>query len=128
MKFILDTHILLWFLTDDPNLSSNSKELIEDPRNHKYVSIASCWEIAIKVSRKKLLLTEPSTVFLEMELSKNHMQLLNIDLRHIALVETLPFHHKDPFDRLIVSQSIVECLPIISVDQTFDVYGVVRIG
>lgn len=127
MNLLLDTHTLLWFLRDDPSLSAIAKALILDPNNHKFVSVASCWEIAIKATRNKLGLTEPSGVLLGRELPRNRFDLLSIELRHATHVELLPEYHKDPFDRLLVAQSLLETMPIVSVDDKLDPYGVTRL-
>jgi PIN domain nuclease of toxin-antitoxin system len=127
VNLLLDTHTLLWFLRDDPELSDRAKGLVLDAANHKFVSVASCWEIAIKASRKKLQLTEPSGVLLARELSRNQFELLLIELRHATHVELLPEHHKDPFDRLLAAQSLLEAMPLVSVDRQFDAYGVTRL-
>ncbi len=127
MNLLLDTHALLWFLADDPLLSGTAKKLIEQPANHKLVSVATCWEIAIKVGLKKLDLGEPATTFLPRELAANHFDLLAIELRHATFVEALPPHHKDPFDRLLIAQAIIEAIPIVSVDAALDAYGVTRL-
>jgi PIN domain nuclease of toxin-antitoxin system len=127
VKLLLDTHTLLWFLRDDPNLSAAAKALILDPANHKFVSVASCWEIAIKATRNKLSLTEPSGVLLGRELPRNGFDLLAIELRHATHVEHLPEHHKDPFDRLLAAQSLLEGMPMVSVDVQLDAYGISRL-
>lgn len=127
MKLLLDTHALLWFLRDDQNLSDSAKKVILDPANHKFVSVASCWEIAIKAARNKLGLTEPSSVLLGRELPRNHFDLLAIELRHATHVESLTEHHKDPFDRLLAAQSLLEDMPMVSIDAQLDAYGVTRI-
>jgi PIN domain nuclease of toxin-antitoxin system len=124
---LLDTHTLLWFLRDDPSLSTVAKALIQDPANRKFVSVASCWEIAIKAGRKRLALTESSYDLLRRELPRNGFDVLSIELRHATFVETLPDHHRDPFDRLLVAQSLVEGIPLVSVDVRFDSYGVTRL-
>jgi PIN domain nuclease of toxin-antitoxin system len=124
---LLDTHALLWFLRNDPSLSGTAKALILDPANRKLVSVASCWEIAIKAGLRKLHLTESSQVLLSRELPRNGFGLLDIRLPHATFVETLPLHHKDPFDRLLVSQSLVEGFPIVSADEALDAYGVTRL-
>lgn len=124
MNLLLDAHTLLWFLDDDPQLSSTAKALIEAPQNRKLVSIATCWEIAIKVGLKKLDLGEPASTFLPRELATNRFDLLAIELTHATFVETLPPHHKDHFDRLLVAQALVEKLPVISIDAALDAYGV----
>lgn len=127
MNLLLDTHALLWFLDDDPKLVPTAKALIEDPANHKFVSVATCWEIAIKVGLKKLHLGEPATTFLPRELATNGFDLLGIDLTHATFVESLPPHHKDPFDRLLVAQSVIEKLPLVSADALLDLNGITRL-
>jgi PIN domain nuclease of toxin-antitoxin system len=127
VNLLLDTHALLWFLDNDRLLSATAKGLIEDPLNRKFVSLATCWEIAIKVGLRKLDLGEPATTFLPRELASNHFDLLGIELYHATFVESLPLHHRDPFDRLLVAQAIIEAIPIISVDVALDPYGVRRL-
>lgn len=127
MNLLLDTHALLWFLNDDPSLSAAAKALIQDPANRKLVSVASCWEIAIKVGLKKLDLGEPATTFLPRELGTNGFDLLGIELIHATSVESLPPHHRDPFDRMLVAQSMIEKLPVVSVDAQLDAYGITRL-
>jgi PIN domain nuclease of toxin-antitoxin system len=127
MSLLLDTHTMLWFFWDDPQLSSNAKMVIEDANNRKLVSIASCWEIAIKVGLGKLDLGEPSRSFLSREIARNNFELQPISLSHATMVEGLAPHHKDPFDRLLIAQSMVECMPLVSGDAIFDQYGITRL-
>jgi PIN domain nuclease of toxin-antitoxin system len=127
VRLLLDAHTLLWFVGDDPKLSPTAKALIDDPANDALVSVATCWEIAIKVGLKKLNLGEPATTFLPRELATNGIGLLGIDLTHATFVESLPLHHKDPFDRMFVAQSIIEKLPVVSVDAQLDAYGITRL-
>ena len=127
MNLLLDTHSLLWFLNEDPQLVPNAKALIEDSLNRKFVSMASCWEIAIKIGLNKLDLGEPVSTFLPRELLVNKFDLLHIELVHALHVEKLPRHHRDPFDRLLVAQSMIEKIAIVSSDEKFDFYGVVRL-
>lgn len=127
MNFLLDAHALLWVLDDDPLLSPTAKKLIEDPGNHKFVGVVTCWEIAIKVGLRKLDLGEPASTFLPRELATNHFDLLGIELRHATFVETLPPHHKDPFDRLLVAQAMLESIAVVSVDTALDAYGITRL-
>ncbi len=127
MKLLLDTHVLLWFLDDDAHLVPAAKKLIEDPANRKSVSMATCWEIAIKAGLKRLDLGEPAATFLPRELKSNGFDLLHIELAHATYVETLPPHHKDPFDRLLIAQLLIESIPVISADPIFDQYGVSRL-
>lgn len=127
MTLLIDTHSLLWFLRGDPLLSAVAKAVIEDPANRKLVSVASCWEIAIKAGTGKLTLGEPAATLLARELPGNSFDLLPIQLNHATFVESMPFHHRDPFDRLIVAQATLEGVPIVSVDNQLDRYGIVRI-
>jgi PIN domain nuclease of toxin-antitoxin system len=127
VNLLLDSHTFLWFVWDDPQLSPTAKALIQDPANHKLVSVVSCWEIAIKVGLKRLDLGEPATTFLPRELATNGFDLLGIKLIHATSVESLPPHRKDPFDRLLVAQSLIESLPVVSVDTQLDAYGITRL-
>jgi PIN domain nuclease of toxin-antitoxin system len=126
VNLLVDTHSMLWFFWDDPQLSATAKALIEDPANRKVVSIASCWEIAIKAGLNKLQLGEPASGFLNREITRNNFEILPIGLNHATAVETLPLHHRDPFDRLLVVQSQIEQVPIVSADAIFDQYLVTR--
>jgi PIN domain nuclease of toxin-antitoxin system len=127
VKLLLDTHTLLWFLDDAPQLSLKAKQLIEDPVNSKHVSMVVCWEIAIKAGLKKLDLSEPASTFLPRHLAINHFGLLGIELTHVMHVEDLPLHHRDPFDRLLAAQSLLDDYSLVSKDAIFDQYGVKRI-
>jgi len=126
-SLLLDTHTILWFFWDDPQLSAGAKTLIEHADNRKLVSIASCWEIAIKVGLGKLDLGEPSRSFLSREIARNNFELLSISLDHATMVEGLVPHHRDPFDRLLVAQAMAEGLPLVSADGVFDQYGISRL-
>ena len=126
MRILLDTHSFLWFSTDDRQLSATAKSVIEDPGNDKLLSVAVGWEMAIKVSLGKLTVTGPIDAILNQALAKTHWELLGIEVAHLAAVSTLKFHHKDPFDRLLIAQSLVEDTPIVSKDPEFDAYGVER--
>jgi PIN domain nuclease of toxin-antitoxin system len=124
---LLDTHTMLWFFWDDPSLSAHAKALIEEPNNRKLVSIASCWEIAIKAALGKLNLGVPSRGFLRREIARNNFELLPISLDHATLVEDLPRHHKDPFDRMLAVQALAERFALVSADAVFDQYAVNRL-
>ena len=127
MNLLLDTHTLLWFLWNDKRLSANARTVIVDPQNRKFVSLASCWEIAIKAGSGKLTLGEPSTTFLPRELARNNFDQLPIGLDHATAVESLPLHHRDPFDRLLIAQALLNHLPLASADPALDPYGVTRL-
>jgi PIN domain nuclease of toxin-antitoxin system len=126
-SLLLDSHVMLWFFWDDPKLSGPAKALIEDADNHKLISVASCWEIAIKAGLGKLDLGEPSRSFLPREIARNNFELLPISLAHATTVEELAAHHRDPFDRLLTAQAISEGLSLVSADSIFDQYGVARL-
>lgn len=124
---LLDTQAMLWFFWDDPQLSAEAKAAIEDADHRKLVSVASCWEVAIKVGLGKLELGESSRTFLPREVARNNFELLNITLDHATAVEGLPLHHRDPFDRLLIAQSTVENLRVVGADPAFDAYGIQRL-
>lgn len=126
MKFLLDTHSLIWFLDGNPRLSAHARQLIEDENNGLFVSVASLWEMAIKVSLGKLILGQPFEEMFPRQLENNAIEILDISIEHMNVVCALPFHHRDPFDRLIIAQSQVEQLPIISVDSAFNHYDMQR--
>ena len=126
MRLLLDTHAFLWYILDDPQLSATADALISDPTNEIEVSPASYWEIAIKIRLKKYSLPEPYEVFFDREIASNDFRILHIQVKHTAPLTTMPFHHRDPFDRLIVAQALVEQIAIVSNDTFFDAYGVKR--
>lgn len=127
MKLLLDTHAFLWFIAGSASLSGDARALIEDGTNERWLSVASLWEMAIKTSLGKLTLSAPFDVLIPQQLNLNGVELLDIKMTHASLVATLPFHHRDPFDRLLIAQAIVEQMPIVSVDPAFDAYAVTRL-
>jgi PIN domain nuclease of toxin-antitoxin system len=128
MDLLIDTHTFLWFVWNDPKLSTAARALIVDPNNRKLISVASHWEVAIKVSIGKLDLGEAYRSFMHREITRNHFEILPVSLDHSAAVSVLPFHHRDPFDRMLVAQTNVENIPIVSADVIFDAYaGVTRL-
>jgi PIN domain nuclease of toxin-antitoxin system len=127
MRLLIDTHTFLWFVTNDSKLSDYALNLIENDANEVLLSTLSLWEIAIKFSIGKLILHQPFQEFIDEEMQTNNIQLLSLETSHIKKVANLPLHHRDPFDRMLIAQSMVEELPIISVDTVFDAYGVVRL-
>ena len=126
-NILLDTHAFIWWIEDSPRLSSNAKKLLENIENNCFLSLASCWELAIKSSMGKIKLTLPIRDFIPQNLAANDFRQLNISFRHIARVESLEFHHRDPFDRLIAAQALEEKMILLSVDAIFDYYDVDRI-
>jgi PIN domain nuclease of toxin-antitoxin system len=127
MKLLLDTQAFLYFIAGNPALSNRARSLIEDPVNDRFLSIAIVCEMAIKVSIGKLMLAQPLARLISAQTDLNGIELLPITLAHTATVATLPLHHRDPFDRMLVAQSMVEGLPLIGGDTAFDLYGIERI-
>ena len=127
MKLLLDTHAFLWMSLDDPQLSEQARELIADLDNQLWLSPASYWEIAIKISLGKYELNEPLDEFVNREVSNNDISILPISTQHAQTVIKLPFHHKDPFDRMVIAQSLTEGMTILSKDDQFAAYGVAQI-
>lgn len=126
MKHLLDIHTLLWFLKGDKKLSDKARGLIDNPANRKFLSIASLWEIAVKVSLGKLALNKPFEKLFPEQLHFNRIEILDVTVDNLIKLTTLPFHHRDPFDRLIIAQALVEELPIIGADAAFDAYAINR--
>lgn len=127
MTLLLDTHTILWFWWASSQLSPTATALICDPANRKLVSPASAWEVAIKVSLKKLDIGGPYRAFFPQHMLRNNFEWLAITDDHLAAVADLPFHHKDPFDRMLVAQATWENIPIVSADAVFDQYAVSRL-
>jgi PIN domain nuclease of toxin-antitoxin system len=127
VTLLLDTHAILWFWWADPQLSSTAMALIRNPANRKLVSPASPWEVAINVSLNKLDIGGPFRGFFPQHMNRTHFEWLPIIDDHFAVVTSLPFHHKDPFNRLLIAQALWENLPIVSGDVMFDPYGVRRL-
>jgi PIN domain nuclease of toxin-antitoxin system len=124
MRALLDTHSFLWWITDSPRLSSRVREIIADGRNELFFSAASGWEIAIKARLGRLEIPGGPERFLTEQLSRNAIQALPIYLSHAVRTYALPAHHQDPFDRLLVSQALLERLPILSADAQISRYPV----
>lgn len=127
MRILLDTHTLLWHSLDNSKLSAVAESLIEDADNEKLISIASCWEIAIKTSIGKLDLAVTVEELLAVPLAREGWTLLSPKLDEFVTVSELPLHHRDPFDRLLVAQAIVGSFPLVSRDEPLDRYPIERI-
>jgi PIN domain nuclease of toxin-antitoxin system len=121
---LLDTHAFLWWISDHPSLSSRARAAIADADNDCLLSVASCWELAIKVSLGKLELASRLDRFVPDQLAANQMRLLPIDLRHTLRVANLPWHHRDPFDRLLLAQCAEDGLTLVSADTSLQPYGI----
>jgi len=127
VRVLLDTHVFLWWVEDAPALSRKARAVIADSENQCLLSLVSSWEMAIKLSLGKLRLPDAIERFIPEQLAANGFSQLQIDFRHVARVAALAFHHRDPFDRLLVAQAIEEKLPVITSDPLFAKYGVKRI-
>lgn len=128
MNLLLDTHTFLWFAWGDKQLSSPVRSLIENPEHSKYISMASIWEMAIKLNLGKLKLNRPFEDFLIERIDDNGFEILAIKRSHSLQLVEMPLHHRDPFDRLLIAQSLAETMPILSIDVILDSYeGVHRI-
>ena len=123
-RLLLDTHTFLWWIGDAPELSAAARDAIADADNNCFLSMASCWEMSIKSSLGKLKLAKPIERFVSEHLSANSFAMLNIEMRHTAKVEKMPFHHRDPFGRLLIAQAITEKMTLVTVDKEFKNYGV----
>jgi PIN domain nuclease of toxin-antitoxin system len=122
MKVLLDTHTLLWALTDESKLSERVRKLL--PQADTWFSVASLWEILIKARIGKIPLPQPTGPFVMSKLQLNGVRLLNVTQDHVLRVESLPDHHRDPFDRMLIAQSLEESLPVVTADRVFARYPV----
>ncbi|MGK7933675.1 MAG: type II toxin-antitoxin system VapC family toxin [Microcystaceae cyanobacterium] len=124
MKILLDTHVWLWALVKPEKLELSAKNIITARENALYLSIASVWEIGIKVKIGKLTLPESLETFIMTRVDIWGMYLLDININHVIKASQLPLHHKDPFDRILIAQSQVENIPILTIDKMFNNYDV----
>jgi PIN domain nuclease of toxin-antitoxin system len=127
MTALLDAHAFLWFIAGNPKLSDTARSVIEEQTQTRLLSVVSLWEIALKHSLGRLTLAAPFGQIIPLQLNANGIGLLGIELEHLDALAKLPFHHRDPFDRLLIAQAIVGRIPIISADATFDAYPVTRL-
>ncbi len=123
MQFLIDTHILIWFLEGNKLLSKSRRQIIADPNNDVFVSIASLWEMAIKISLGKLTLAKPLADVIK-QIAIENIEVMTISPEHTLQVSILPFHHRDPFDRIIIAQAQIENLPIMTDDSEFGGYKI----
>ena len=127
MRLLIDTHALIWYVDQDHLLSPTAHAAITDPSNDLLLSSGSVWEIAIKAGLKKLTLSQPYRPWIEKAMADLGLSLLPITVEHADAQAGLPMHHKDPFDRLLVAQSVIEKVPLVSADAHFDPYGITRL-
>ncbi len=124
MKLLLDTHIFIWWAVAPEKLSATTLAALEDENNDLLLSIAGVWEMQIKAQLGKLKLNDSLQNLIQSQQAANGIQLLPIELAHVLVLDTLPLHHKDPFDRLLIAQSITEGATLVSTDSQFSVYPV----
>ena len=124
MKALLDTHTFLWWIANDPQLSLRARQVMVDSATELFLSVASGWEIAIKSHLGKLRLPPDLQGFVAEQVRVNGIQVLSIEMMHVLHVHTLPDHHRDPFDRLLVAQSQLEKMPILTGDAQIGRYAV----
>jgi len=127
VNLLLDTHAFLWYVLADPRLKEAARGAIDDIGNGVWISPVSYWEMAIKVSMGKYRLRREFQEFFEYNLAVNRFDLLPIDIQHAAELSRLPFHHRDPFDRMLAAQAIVEGATLVSSDRAFDEYSLSRL-
>lgn len=127
MRILLDTHTFIWFIDGNPRLSRSARQLIEDLNTIRLISIASLWEMAIKIGIGKLFVSSDFSTIIPSQLHRNVIDLLDIDIAQFDALSHLPLHHRDPFDRMLVAQAMVERIPILSADAAFDADPVQRI-
>lgn len=127
MNILLDTHVLIWWSISPGKLSETVYQLLDNQSNNLFLSLASIWEMQIKLQIGKLTLNLPLPELIEDQCQTNGLQLLSIETSHIYALNNLLSHHKDPFDRLLIAQAIVEKIPLLSIDEVFDNYPIQRL-
>jgi PIN domain nuclease of toxin-antitoxin system len=127
VRVLVDTHSLIWAMDEPHRLSLPAAVAIQDPANEQFVSAATIWELAIKVGQGKLALSLPYRQWMDKAIADLKLTVLPITVEYAERQSTLPPHHKDPFDRLMIAQALVDGIPIVSVDVAFDPYGITRI-
>jgi len=124
VNLLLDTHTFLWFIAGDSRLDSHARKLIEDLGNDRYLSVASVWEMTIKSSLRRLSVPTPISGLIRDHVWANAIALLPIKPVHFDVLHGLPYHHKDPFDRLMIAQAIEEGMTVVSKDPAMSAYNV----
>lgn len=124
MNLLLDTHVFIWSFSNTKKLSSTAFKEIKNPANQIFVSVASVWEMQIKIAIGKMTFNDTLENIVIEQQTVNNIQILPVELSHALYLENLPLHHKDPFDRLLISQAIVENITLVSADANFANYRV----
>jgi len=123
MNLLLDTHTFIWWADEPEKLSGNALQALEDSNNSLLLSLVSVWEMQIKIQLGKMKLSLPLKDLLESQERTNQLEILAVTKEHIFALDNLPFHHKDPFDRLLIAQSIIEDATIVSIDPKLSAYA-----
>ena len=126
MKVLLDSHAFLWAISSQTKVSPRVRQIFTGPHD-LLLSVVSMWEILIKTQIGKLRLPSAAGEYLLKQMARNHIEALPVNLDHVLRVESLPAHHRDPFDRLLIAQSLEEALPIVTADPVFSLYPVTTI-
>lgn len=127
MRFLIDTHTLVWSVEDQAKLSASAMAAMQNPANDLLLSAATIWELAIKVGQGKISLSLPYRQWMETAITDLELEILPVTVEYAERQSVLPPHHKDPFDRLLIAQAQIEAIPIVSADTAFDSYGITRI-
>jgi PIN domain nuclease of toxin-antitoxin system len=127
VRVLIDTHVFIWWTSDVKMLSSQVCDLLLDPNTEVVLSVVSVWEMQIKLSLGKLQFKTTLQELVQDEINQNRIEILPLSLSHIYALKDLPQHHRDPFDRILIAQSMESGLPIVSIDEKFDAYGIDRI-
>jgi len=127
MRLLLDTHAFIWYTTDSSRLTATGRSLIDNGENDILLSTASVWEMAIKHSIDRLTFSMPFMEFIKQQIAVNRIDILEITFDHIEVVASLPLHHRDPFDSLIIAQSMAEQIPVLSRDAFLDACAIARV-
>jgi PIN domain nuclease of toxin-antitoxin system len=127
MRYLVDAHSLIWALDDPSRFSSTAASALQDPASQLLLSAGTMWELSIKVALGKLALSQPFRPWLEKAIADLGLSVLPITLDHVERQAALPFHHRDPFDRMLVAQSMIEKLSLVSADTILDQYGIHRV-
>ena len=127
MRLLIDTHTLFWSIEEPAKVSATAMAAIRPLTNDVLLSAATIWELAIEVGQGKLALSLPYRQWMDRAIADLKLTILPVTVEYADKQSALPFHHKDPFDRLVIAQALVEGIPVVSVDVAFDLYGVTRI-
>jgi PIN domain nuclease of toxin-antitoxin system len=124
MKLLLDTHIFIWWANQPDKLSQPALSALQDEANELLLSVATVWEMQIKIQLAKLKLSLPLNELVESQQEINNLKILPVALNHVLALDALPYHHKDPFDRLLIAQSLEEGATLVSTDSKFSEYSI----